>query len=120
MHELATTQNIVKIVIKNAETNHVKKVIGVTIVAGAIRNFNEEWLQRYYDIFSHDTIAEGAKITLNKVPIRYHCNNCNSDYEMSLDDWIEKDKYNCQMCGSSDTKLVCGREFSVEGIEAIM
>jgi hydrogenase nickel incorporation protein HypA/HybF len=60
MHELAVTESILNVVLKNAEASQAKKVIAVGLRIGDMTELQDEWIQRYFDHLSKGTLAEGA------------------------------------------------------------
>ena len=79
MHELGVTRSIVDVVLRNACSQQAKQVLSVSLVIGEMRNLEEEWVQRYFDRCAKGTLAEGAKIKIQKVPMAFYCNDCGGD-----------------------------------------
>lgn len=71
MHELGVTRSIVDVVLRNACAQQAKQVLSVSLVIGEMRNLEEEWVQRYFDRCAKGTLAEGAKIKIQKVPMAF-------------------------------------------------
>ncbi len=113
MHELSVVQDVVKIVLDHAEKNGVHKVLGVNLRVGELRDVVDEWMQRFFDYLSKDTIAEGAKLNINWVPVSFRC-SCEKTFSVNMK---EKRYVTCPRCNGTDVTLVSGREFEIEGIE---
>ena len=60
MHELPVTESILNIVLTHAKRNRARKVISIHLKIGELSDLENEWVQRYFDYLSKDTIAEGA------------------------------------------------------------
>lgn len=84
MHELGITRSIVDVVLRNAQAQQAKQVLSVSLVIGEMRNLEEEWVQRYFDRCAKGTLAEGAKIKIQKVPMAFYCNDCGSTFQLAM------------------------------------
>lgn len=114
MHELAVTKSILQLVLDETEKNHAHEVLKIQLAIGAMRNLEEEWIQRYFNYISEDTIAKNAVIKVRKIPVLFHCNLCQQDF--TADVHLEK-KILCPHCQGFEYDLVHGRELIIENIE---
>lgn len=113
MHELGVTRDIARIVVKRATEGHAARVTAVQLVVGRMRNLEEEWVQRYFDRCARNTIAEGAKVSIEYVPIAFYCNDCKSTFTLD----VHKDeRMHCPECGGSNFDMVCGGELLIKSI----
>jgi hydrogenase nickel incorporation protein HypA/HybF len=113
MHELSVTDSILKIVLKHAQTNGAEKVLSINLKIGELSELVGECIQQYFDYMSKGTIAEGAKIDVEKSPIIFECKDCRTTFEVSLKD--TKD-FTCTNCKGSNVSLLSGREFYIKDI----
>jgi hydrogenase nickel incorporation protein HypA/HybF len=113
MHELSVTESILNIVLKHAQTNGAEKVLVINLKIGELSELVGECIQQYFDYMSKGTIAEGAKIDVEKSPIIFECRDCQKTFEVSLRD--TKD-FTCANCGGSNVSLISGREFYIKDI----
>jgi hydrogenase nickel incorporation protein HypA/HybF len=113
MHELAVTESILKIVLKHAQTNGAEKVLTISLKIGELSELVGDCIQHYFDYLSKDTIAEGAKLDIERSPIIFQCNDCKNTFPVSLRD--TKD-FACPACGSIKFALISGREFYIKDI----
>ncbi|RKX69910.1 hydrogenase maturation nickel metallochaperone HypA [candidate division WOR-3 bacterium] len=111
MHELAITESILEIVLKEANRNRGKRVREIGIVLGRMSSFVPECIEYYFDFLSRGTIAEGAKLKFTLISPVIVCRHCDQEIE------IEDPFMVCPICGNTDTKLISGRECYVEYIE---
>ena len=114
MHELPITESILKIVLKHAETNNVRQVVAIHLQIGKLSDLEDEWIQRYFDYLSKGTLAEGAKLKIERMPIMLQCNSCSTSYEAEaakLGDLV------CPKCGQKDSTLLSGREYYIKDME---
>lgn len=116
MHELFVTEEILKIALKHAELNGASRVVGIGLKIGELSDLVEEWLQRYFDYLSRDTIAAGARIRVEKTPIVFRCDTCGECFPARLG---EIKDITCKTCGPGKMVLASGREFTVRQIEVI-
>ena len=67
MHELPITESILRVVLKHAETNKVRRVVTIHLQIGKLSDLEDEWIQRYFDYLSKGTLAEGAKLKIERM-----------------------------------------------------
>ncbi len=73
MHELAVTQSILDIALKNAGARKVKQV---NLLIGQFASIVDDSVQFYWDIISKETSAEGAVLHFERIPGEMTCQNC--------------------------------------------
>jgi hydrogenase nickel incorporation protein HypA/HybF len=83
MHELPVTKRIFEIVLRHAVRGNVKRVLAVNLQIGALSDLHDEWVQRYFDRLSRGTVAEGAKLRMERVPAVFRCNVCERPFEIN-------------------------------------
>jgi hydrogenase nickel incorporation protein HypA/HybF len=113
MHELSITQDVVKIVLEHAEMHGVHKVVGVNLRVGELRDVVDGWMQRFFDYLSKGTVAEEAKLKIERVPVIFRC-ACEETFMVNI---RETREIVCPHCNGANVILVSGREFEVQGIE---
>lgn len=111
MHELAITQSILDIAQKAAEEHGAVQVKSVRIMLGEYSGVVPQCIQYYFDIVSKGTVAEGALLDIRRLPVVIHCSSCGQDSR------IDRLHVACPLCGSTDLKLIQGREFYIESLE---
>ncbi len=111
MHELAITQGIIDASVPEAKRHGAKRILEIRIRIGEFSGVFPEYIQEYFNIASKGTLAEGAKLVIDRIPIIIRCNDCGFEGE------IPKRKISCPECGSSDIKLLSGREYYVDSLE---
>lgn len=116
MHELQVTERILDIVLKHAAGHDVSRIVQIHLRVGELSDLEDEWLQRYFDYLSRGTLAENARLAIERVPIVMRCESCTSSFELKkerLQDAL------CPDCGESRFRLVSGREYFVKNIEVV-
>lgn len=114
MHELPVIESILKIVLAHAQKNDVRRVTAIRLRVGKLSDLEDAWMQRYFDYVAKDTVAEGAKLEIERTPIRMQCNACNVSYD--LEDMTAD--IVCPQCGKKDSRLISGREYYIKDMEA--
>lgn len=117
MHELPVIERISDIVIRHAVKNNVKKVVTVRLMVGELTDLLDEWMQKYFEYCTKDTIAEGAKLEIERIPAVMRCNSCSREFQ------VEKEKLesiSCNACGEEKNfQLISGSDYFIKEMEAI-
>ena len=116
MHELQVTKRILDIALGHADGHQVRRIAVIHLRIGALSDLEDEWLQRYFDYLSKDTLAANARLAIEKAPIVMRCESCASSFELTKDGLREA---LCPDCGESRFRLVSGREYFVKNIEVV-
>lgn len=111
MHELAVTQGILKICLDESKDKGFNKINEIRINVGELTGLIPSCIEYYFNIISKDTVAEGAKIIVHKIPIEIKCKKC------GFNGVIDKGQYTCSNCQSNNIEIVNGREFYVDSLE---
>jgi hydrogenase nickel incorporation protein HypA/HybF len=114
VHELPITESILKIVLTFAEKNDVRQVMVIHLQVGKLSELEDVWLQRYFDYLSKGTVAQGAKLQIERTPIRLQCNSCAAAYDVEITNMGDAV---CPDCGKTDSKLISGREYTIKNME---
>lgn len=116
MHELAVTEGILAVVLRHAASGRASRVVTVRLRIGGLSDLSEEWLARYFAWLARGTVAEGARIEVERTPVIFRCGPCEKTFSVDLK--TAKD-IPCPFCGGNDISLVSGREFFVREIEVV-
>jgi hydrogenase nickel incorporation protein HypA/HybF len=108
MHELSLSTGILETVLRHADG---RKVTGVQLTIGTMRQVVPESLTFYFEIVSRDTEAEGAELEMEIVPARLRCRSCGSEWEPEFAD------FRCSGCAAAEVEVLSGTEFEVESID---
>lgn len=111
MHELAITEGIIEAAIPAAEAAGAKRILEIRLKIGELSGVLPECIQEYFNIASRGTIAEGAALKVEKIPITITCASCGYDGE------IPRRKIHCPKCASAEIKIKSGREYFVDSLE---
>jgi hydrogenase nickel incorporation protein HypA/HybF len=111
MHELSVTESLLKITQHYAEQADAHRVTSLNIVVGRLSSIVDDSVQFYWDIISKDTVAEGATLHFERVPIELECLKCGLHYTPAEEDFA------CPNCKSEQIKILAGEEFYLDSIE---
>ena len=111
MHELAVTEDILRIVTEYAEKGDAERVTDINIVIGELSSFVDDSIQFYFNMLAPETIAEGATLHFERIKTRFRCRNCGHEFEPEDRNWL------CPKCQSLGGDVIAGKEFFVESIE---
>lgn len=107
MHELAVTEEIIKIVTELSRGRRVREIV---LVIGDLSSFVDESIQFYFDRLTESTPLEGAKLLFKRIPVKLRCYRCKEEFNPTED-------YICPHCGGIGGDIIEGREFYIESIE---
>ncbi|MCU0848590.1 MAG: hydrogenase maturation nickel metallochaperone HypA [Spirochaetes bacterium] len=113
MHELSIMSSILDIILEYARNNNAKRITGVNLRIGVLSDVIPDWAQNYFDMLSKDTVADGAKLNIERVEARVKCRECGHEQVFDRDTW----KFYCEKCQSGNMELLSGRELTVSSIE---
>lgn len=114
MHELPIVNKILETVLCYAEEEKAKKVLSVHLVIGEMHDLLDEWVIKYFSFASRGTIADSAKIEIERTPIICQCGKCR---ELFISHLRENKQIQCPVCGSLEYVLQSGDELMLDRIE---
>jgi hydrogenase nickel incorporation protein HypA/HybF len=112
MHELAVTQRILEIALEHAHQAGAQRIGAIHLVVGDLSSIVDDSVQFYFDYLTPGTIAEGARLTFQRIPPRCRCRECGTEFapEPGI-------LWQCPACGAWGGEVLQGREFYIESIE---
>ena len=111
MHELAVTENIIDIACRHAQEAGGGHITRIHLVIGELSSIVDDSVQFYFDFIAQDTLAAGAELTFQRIPITIVCGECEHKWQPTTADWT------CPQCGADKARVVAGREFYIDSIE---
>ncbi len=118
MHEMALTENVVDIVLRNATMADAKEVTRVHLQIGELRDIVEKLMADCFHYVARGTIAENARLEIERIPLIIQCKNCGEKKHLKLHTGDGRITV-CDKCGTSDFHIIQGNEFLVDDIEII-
>ena len=112
MHELGATQGMLAVAIDAAREAGRRRVLAVDVVIGELSSFVDDSVRLYFDLLSRGTPAEGAVLTIRRVPGQATCSDCGARWAVRppLDPL-------CPMCAGALVNVAGGQQLRVESIE---
>lgn len=110
MHELPVTQEILDIALRHAGE---RRITAITLVIGELSGFIDDSIQFYFNVLAQGTGAEGAVLHFKRVPVRFRCRQCGTEFAAALHAW------HCPHCQAMGGEVIAGKEFFVESIEVV-
>lgn len=111
MHELSLTQNLVEIAEEHARKAGGTVIRGITLEVGELSGAIPEALEFAFDVCSKRTLAEGAVLTIRRVPGHGRCVVCAMESECHQLTAV------CPACGALGFELDAGLELRVLELE---
>jgi len=103
MHEMALAQDVLKLILSKTD----KKVSFAKIGIGASRVSHPAELLELFGVISKGTLAEGAKLELEILPIKAICGDCKVEIEPKTF------RLDCEKCGSTNIQVSSGTELQI-------
>jgi hydrogenase nickel incorporation protein HypA/HybF len=111
MHELAIAESLMAIVAEEGRRHDLQKVTIIRLQVGAMAGVIPEALTFSFQMVSQNTIASGAVLEIETVPVVAECTECGQRFQ------VVDQVFVCARCGKSEIKLVSGRELSLVNLE---
>lgn len=111
MHELSVCQALLAQVEQVARDNHARRVDKVALRIGPLAGVEPRLLQDAFPIASAGSIADGAELVIEELPLTVRCKNCGAETAAAPNRLI------CGVCGDWHTQLVSGDELLLASVE---
>jgi hydrogenase nickel incorporation protein HypA/HybF len=111
MHELSLVMALIDQVGEICRQEQAERLLRIEVVVGALSGVERDPLEFCFGIAAEDTVAAGATLVVEEVPVTVACRACGarSDPELPL--------LCCSACRSHDVEVVAGRDFYIKAIE---
>lgn len=111
MHELSLVASVFDVLEEKAQEHGATRVTSVVLRVGVMSGVVPDLLESAFDTYKIGTLAEGARLIIEAVPVKLRCPVCGGDTVR------EDTDFSCAACGSRRVEVVEGRELVVERIE---
>ncbi len=111
MHELRIAEDLTRIVLESASNANLVKVTKVNISFGQLVQIVPEIFETAYRECVRNTIAEESELDIEIIGVKLQCAVCGHE------SGPESKKFSCDSCGSTDIKIVNGKELFIKSIE---
>jgi len=113
MHEFAVCQEMLNQVTQIAAEQQASVVESITLRIGPLSGVEGQLLTQAFPLAAAGTVAQDAKLIIETLPIRVHCNTCGAETE------AKPNRLVCGQCGDYHTRLVSGDEMLLASLELI-
>ena len=111
MHELAITEGILEAAVPAAKAAGAKKILEIRLKIGELSGVIPSCIEEYLHIAAKGTIAEEAKLKVERIPAEIRCEACGRESRPGIKRGL------CPFCGSTDIRIIRGREYFVDSLE---
>ncbi len=108
MHEMSITHGIIDLCIEHAGGRRIRSL---EVEIGALGSVVAEAIEFCFEACSLETLMEGAKLTIIRIPGMGRCQECGKETP------LEELYAPCRHCGSNRVTIVAGEELRVREIE---
>jgi hydrogenase nickel incorporation protein HypA/HybF len=105
MHEVSLIQSLISIVEEHSVTHGFKRVNSMKLSFGRMNHIEPKALELAFKIQSEGTVASGATLEFEILPVVVHCFSCNGEHEVDRFEFTE-----CPVCGKDEVQVVGGTE----------
>jgi len=128
MHEIAISETICKIIIREAKIGNIEEVSSARLRIGKMAAFDRKNLDLCLEGHTKDKALAKTKFEIEAVPVALKCNGCKHtyiDYRFDDFDFAHKTAHapglyippECPSCKKQDAGLISGQEIELVSIE---
>jgi len=111
MHELRIAEDLSSIVLETARNENLTRVEKVNISFGQLIQIVPEIFEFAFREAVRNTIAEDAALNIEIIKVKMNCAECGCNFHLN------ENLFRCCNCGSTDIKIINGKELFVKSIE---
>jgi len=111
MHETAVVEGLMRILTQKASENRIDRIGSVRLKIGRLRGLDARQIRGCFEIFAEGTIAEGARLIIDEIPVEARCRACDQVWD------VPGYRFQCPSCGGTDASIMTGRELYIETFE---
>lgn len=111
MHELSICQNIMHQLEQIAKDNHAHRIDVVHLQIGPLSGVEASLLKQAFPIAAAGSCASQAKLDIEVLPIRVHCQTCGEQSSATANRLL------CGVCGDFHTRIISGDEMLLNSVE---
>jgi hydrogenase nickel incorporation protein HypA/HybF len=112
MHEVSIAGGLIGIISEQCRKSGYRRIESVNIKIGRASGIMPDALIFAFDAMKGDSIATGAILNIEEVPVGGHCRDCNSDFTVE-----EEYVLSCPRCGGLSFHVTSGREMDIVDME---
>ena len=113
MHEVGLMQRALDIALEQAVEQGAQHIHRITFRVGAESGVVPEVIEIAFAIATQGTLAAGAQLTIDPVPLLCFCHGCDQEFQPVDGDLL----HTCPHCQRLGAEVRHGREFEITSIE---
>jgi hydrogenase nickel incorporation protein HypA/HybF len=113
MHEVGLMQQALNIALKQAVQRGAQRIHRITFRVGAESGVVPEVIEIAFAIATQGTLAAGAELTIDHVPLLCFCHVCDQEFRPLDGDLL----HTCPHCQRLGAEVRQGREFEIASID---
>ncbi len=113
MHELSICHALISQIENVATEYQACGIEKVYLQIGALSGVESQLLRQAYTVASLGTLADGAELVIEELPIRVRCKRCGAETEAAANRLV------CGKCGDWHAQLISGDELLLASLELI-
>lgn len=111
MHEVSLMQNTLRIATERAAAEGAQRIHRLTMRVGPLSGAVPEALEFAFEVLARGTMAEGAALEVERVPIVCYCQPCGAEFQPG--DFVCE----CPTCHQLSAEVRHGRELELASLE---
>ena len=111
MHEMSIAQSLIDILQEEMAKHGAATLRSVRLSVGELSAIVPESLSFCFEIITQGTPLEGAKLLMDRIPLRGYCPQCEESFD------IKEFVFICPTCGSPNIETIEGQELSIVEME---
>ncbi|MDB9313422.1 hydrogenase maturation nickel metallochaperone HypA [Spirulina sp. CS-785/01] len=111
MHEVSIMEQTLDIALAKAQEQNASQIKRLKMSIGAMSGVVPEALEFAFDVVTQDTMAEGATLEIEMIPVKCYCPSCQEEFNPS--DFF----YECPQCKQIVYQTLAGREIELTELE---
>lgn len=111
MHEMGIVASILEASTEAARSEGAERITEIRISVGELAEVVDFALDFAFESLTPGTMAEGAKLTVNRIGARSRCPECEIEFDHG------RFEMSCPSCGGPFCELIAGRELTIDSIE---
>ena len=114
MHELSIANNIIEIATEQMAKAGCDVIDCINLEIGALTCVHPSALEFCFEMASKDTLAEGARLKIETIPVTIYCDICDREFELA---GIQNQS--CPQCDDQSATVRRGKELDIISIEIV-
>jgi hydrogenase nickel incorporation protein HypA/HybF len=111
MHELSVCQALIGQVERVARESDARRVLNIHVAVGPLSGVEARLLEHAYPLAAVGTVAEGAELIVETVPVVVRCRTCHAETEAAPNRLV------CGSCRDWQVEVIAGEDMMLLRVE---